>query len=241
MSEELSTIERAWAEKMQGCAPGECLEAPAILEVATKGRGARNYAGRMAHIAVCPTCRSTLKLVKSAEAARPARSWLPVFGGRGYVLALSAAAATLAIMLLTGVLDFGSRSAPGRGALTHNEAPAPRNGTNKPTSPKNFVPNRDLVANNDAPPRVPAPRRHFRKHLPRSLEVPRNPAPIPSPEHYARNERASGLLEGEVFANVIEGEVGSENVVSGNVEPPTTVEGNVVKKSPPSKGGELAP
>ena len=100
MDEDLMAIEKRWAETMQGCAPGACLEADALLELAERGKRSRDYTARMAHVAVCRNCRETFKMLQSVELARPK----PVFGWlvqprTGFAL-VAVAAASLAIFFI---------------------------------------------------------------------------------------------------------------------------------------------
>jgi hypothetical protein len=224
MDEDLMVIEKRGSESMQGCAPGQCMEADALLELAERGKRSRDYSARMAHVAVCRNCRETFKMLQSVELAKPK----PVFGWlvqprTGFAM-VAVAAAALAIF-------FISQSGAGPTGIKRDAPLAVKNGgAVKPNgvTPKEIVtpPKREEVAQNDNPtiqaPRWETPRkRKSRGGSHKPVTPVREPSLVPEKSMFAESP---GILEGEVvYTMVLEGEV-----TSGS-----TVEGQVVPKSPP--------
>lgn len=232
MDEDLMAIEKRWAESMQGCAPGECLEADALLELAERGKRSRSYSERMAHIAICRSCRETFKLLQHVEVARPkpALGWL-VQPRIGFAL-VAAAAAVLAIVFINqnGVQQNGAR----------REAPVATTKTGGtenpiPTTQKKFVtPNKQQVAARTESlknPRVEIPRKRKSRGGSRKPVTPeREPLEVPKGSMYAESTGQPGILEGEVvYTMVLEGQVERGEVLQGEV----TAKPPPAPKSPP--------
>ena len=226
MDDDLMAIEKRWAEKMQGCAPGLCLEADALLELAERGKRSRDYSARMAHVAICRNCRETFKMLQSVELARPK----PVFGWlaqpRTGFAVMAVAAAALAIFFISqnGVTPAGTtREAPLAGTGTGGPEP-------KVVTPFELVnpPKREQVAKLDSTslkvPRLEAPRKRRGRGTKRPVTPMKEPVIVPSGSMLAEVTPPPGIVEGEVvYTMVLEGEV-----TAGS-----TIEGQVVPKSPP--------
>src|SRR3954454_1641715 len=72
--DELTPLEREWGRQLQRLAPGHCLEAAELLELAEQGRGSRDYDARMEHVCLCPGCRTLLNELRVLEAMHPERA-----------------------------------------------------------------------------------------------------------------------------------------------------------------------
>jgi hypothetical protein len=249
MDEDLMPIEQTWAEAMRGCAPGDCLEAEALLELAEKGRRARSYSLRMGHVALCRTCRETLKLLQQTERARPTRRCLWPFAlpVAAPVLGWSAALAAVALGLwLLQSQSGGPEPAPLAGHDRPMPAPpAPGASNPLPLPPDEERGPLDLPEPEESPAEAPrSPRRTPRRAAPSKEEAPeeRPEAISPAPGSlYA--DSAPGILEGEVLdgALVLHGEVVAVPSLEGEVVPASTVGGEVVAvpvgQKPPPPGG----
>lgn len=87
---ELSGFENKWKSAMEHHATGRCLEGSDLIELASRGKRARNYDDLMDHISACSLCSDTLKGMLSVPRRRQiSPSWL-----------LLPAAATIAIAYL---------------------------------------------------------------------------------------------------------------------------------------------
>lgn len=218
--DELTPIERIWAEGMQGCTHGECLEAETLLELAERGRKAADYSVRMAHVAVCPVCRETLKMLSATELARPRMQFALAWPTARYLVAAGLAVTVLAVWL----------SMPkGAGTVKSGADVAARPPVHENPALERPKPLRGVVAEKHgsvAPPILQRPHRHggslamrVRRHRPHSPGVTRF-----APGHL--NDEASGTLEGSVGeTETLQGEVRACDGI---------IEGEVLRKIPPS-------
>jgi hypothetical protein len=221
--DELTPIERSWMEGPHGSPSGSCLEAYEILEVAERGGRARNYDSRMAHIATCPGCRSTLKLLRETEAMRPRARLLP-----GWLPARTMVAAVAAIGLLIAWFGLHSPAVINRpgGNLAVRHAPVE---TTKP-SPLQPAPKRSHTM--FAEHKRPAPPKHLGEARRPSRLAMRHRRPRPASHGITplttTDSEAHGTLEGTVAnTEILQGEV----TMGGGI-----VEGEVRAKKPPPSG-----
>ncbi len=215
--DELTPIERSWMEGLRAPPAPACLEADAMIELAERGRRAHDYDSRMKHIAVCPVCRSTLKLLRQTEAIRPRARLVPEWMTVRIFVAVGAAAALV-------IAWFGFHGSTGLNRSAPNVAVhqvAPNHEQPGPIAPSAKGPPTTVAddgSHESERPLVPRrrPTRLAMRHRPRRPSH-REGVPL-----IGANTDAHGTLEGTVGdAEILEGQVDlGGGVVVGEVRPP---------------------
>lgn len=111
---ELTAREASWREVLRQPASGACLEAEVLLDIARRGRRARQYLESLPHLAECHVCFETLAALRALP-SRSSQVWLWL------VPALAAGAVAAVLLLNSPKLDSLKR--PGRIAATRNTEP----------------------------------------------------------------------------------------------------------------------
>ncbi|MCH8274483.1 MAG: hypothetical protein IH851_06820 [Armatimonadetes bacterium] len=118
--------------------PDNCLEAEALIELAERGRRARDYEAGMNHVATCSECRAALKeLERVEELRREHRRGFSWVSGRWTWAVVAPAAAVLVIGVLI-VRPWEGAGLAGDGIVATNGGSGTNGGTGGGTEPDGF-------------------------------------------------------------------------------------------------------
>jgi hypothetical protein len=116
---ELGPVERSWGAAVKASAVEPCLTATQLIEFVEKGPSAAGFGSYVQHLSVCPTCRSIVQEMRSAEAEQihatgKKKVWFPLAGSLKPIAFLGVAAALAAgsAVVLTNGRPFGGARKP---------------------------------------------------------------------------------------------------------------------------------